>query len=52
VKRYFQQVAPLSFPDARFKSVEGHGSQNPLASNATAGGKALNRRVEISQIGQ
>jgi outer membrane protein OmpA-like peptidoglycan-associated protein len=52
VKRYFQQVAPLSFPDSRFKSVEGHGSRNPLASNATTGGKALNRRVEISQIGQ
>jgi outer membrane protein OmpA-like peptidoglycan-associated protein len=52
VKRYFQQVAPLSFPDSRFKSVAGHGSQDPLASNATAGGKALNRRVEITQIGQ
>ena len=52
VKRYFQQVAPLSFPDSRFTAVAGHGSQNPLASNATAGGKALNRRVEISQIGQ
>ena len=52
VKRYFQQVARLSFPDSRFTAVAGHGSQNPLASNATAGGKALNRRVEISQIGQ
>jgi outer membrane protein OmpA-like peptidoglycan-associated protein len=52
VKRYFQQVAPLSFPDSRFKSVAGHGSQNPIASNASAGGKALNRRVEITQIGQ
>lgn len=52
IKRYFQQVAPLSFPEERFKSVSGHGSQNPLASNATSGGKALNRRVEITQIGQ
>ena len=52
VKRYFQQVAPLSFPDSRFKSVAGHGSQDPIASNASAGGKALNRRVEITQIGQ
>jgi outer membrane protein OmpA-like peptidoglycan-associated protein len=52
VKRYFQQVAPLSFPESRFKSVAGHGSENPLASNATVGGKALNRRVEITQIGQ
>jgi len=52
VKHYFQQVAPLSFPDSRFKQVSGHGSQNPIASNTSAGGKALNRRVEITQIGQ
>jgi outer membrane protein OmpA-like peptidoglycan-associated protein len=52
VKRYFQQVAPLSFPDSRFKQVSGHGSESPIASNASAGGKALNRRVEITQIGQ
>ena len=52
VKRYFQQVAPLSFPDSRFKLVAGHGSQDPIASNASTGGKALNRRVEITQIGQ
>jgi len=32
--------------------VAGHGSQDPIASNASAGGKALNRRVEITQIGQ
>jgi outer membrane protein OmpA-like peptidoglycan-associated protein len=29
VKRYFQQMAPLSFPETRFKSVSGHGSENP-----------------------
>jgi outer membrane protein OmpA-like peptidoglycan-associated protein len=52
VKRFFQQAAPLSFPDSRFKAVSGHGSQNPLAPNTSAGGKALNRRVEITQIGQ
>jgi outer membrane protein OmpA-like peptidoglycan-associated protein len=52
VKRYFQQMAPLSFPETRFKQVAGHGSQNPIASNTTTGGKALNRRVEITQIGQ
>ncbi|MGD0858412.1 MAG: OmpA family protein [Terracidiphilus sp.] len=52
VKSYFQKVAPLSFPDSRFKSVAGHGSESPIASNASAGGKALNRRVEITQIGQ
>jgi hypothetical protein len=29
VKSYFQKVAPLSFPDSRFKSVAGHGSREP-----------------------
>jgi OmpA-OmpF porin, OOP family len=52
VKHYFQQVAPLSFPDSRFKQVSGHGSQDPIASNSSTSGKALNRRVEITQIGQ
>jgi outer membrane protein OmpA-like peptidoglycan-associated protein len=52
VKTYFQKVAPLSFPDSRFKQVSGHGSQDPIASNASTQGKALNRRVEITQIGQ
>jgi outer membrane protein OmpA-like peptidoglycan-associated protein len=52
VKRYFQQTAPLTFPESRFKLVAGHGSQSPIASNASGGGKALNRRVEITQIGQ
>jgi OOP family OmpA-OmpF porin len=52
VKRYFQSKAPQSFPDSRFAGVSGHGSQSPIASNDTANGKALNRRVEISQIGQ
>jgi OmpA-OmpF porin, OOP family len=52
VKNYFQKVAPLSFPDSRFKQVSGHGSQDPIASNASTQGKALNRRVEITQIGQ
>ena len=52
VKQYLQNMAPLTFPDTRFKSVSGHGSQNPLAPNSTNEGKARNRRVEITQIGQ
>ncbi len=52
VKRYLQSRARESFPDRRFAGVEGHGSASPIASNATAEGKAANRRVEISQIGQ
>lgn len=51
VKRYLQNMAPLTFPETRFKSVSGHGSQNPLAPNTTIEGKARNRRVEITQIG-
>ena len=52
VKNYFQKVAPLSFPESRFKQVSGHGSQNPIGPNTSPAGKALNRRVEITQIGQ
>jgi outer membrane protein OmpA-like peptidoglycan-associated protein len=52
VKRYLQQKAPMSFPEERFKSVAGHGSLNPIAPNTTAQNKALNRRVEITQIGR
>jgi outer membrane protein OmpA-like peptidoglycan-associated protein len=36
-----QQLDPNRF------SVEGHGERDPIASNATASGKAQNRRVEI-----
>jgi hypothetical protein len=28
---HFQSRAALSFPDERFRSVDGHGSQNPLS---------------------
>jgi OOP family OmpA-OmpF porin len=51
VKQYFQKTAPASFPEARFKSIEGHGSQDPIAPNTTTQNKAKNRRVEIVQIG-
>jgi outer membrane protein OmpA-like peptidoglycan-associated protein len=37
-----QQLEPNRF------SVEGHGERDPIASNATASGKAQNRRVEIT----
>ena len=37
-----QQLDPNRF------SVEGHGANDPIASNATASGKAQNRRVEIT----
>ncbi len=37
-----QQLDPNRF------SVEGHGASDPIASNATASGKAQNRRVEIT----
>ena len=29
-------------------NAQGHGAQNPIASNATASGREQNRRVEIS----
>jgi outer membrane protein OmpA-like peptidoglycan-associated protein len=51
VKAYLQQVAPRDFPNSRFKSVEGHGSQNPIVPNDTPADKQKNRRVEIIQIG-
>ena len=51
VKQFLQQTAHRDFPDSRFKSVEGHGSQNPVAPNDTPANKEQNRRVEIIQIG-
>lgn len=51
VKAFLQQKAPSNFPEKRF-SVSGRGSQNPVATNATAVGRAANRRVSISLSGQ
>jgi OOP family OmpA-OmpF porin len=50
VKTFLQRNYPGTFPSSRFKTA-GHGSQNPTASNATADGKAANRRVEITLVG-
>jgi OmpA-OmpF porin, OOP family len=49
IQGYVQRLAPESFPSARF-AVAGHGSLNPVATNATAEGRAANRRVEISLL--
>jgi outer membrane protein OmpA-like peptidoglycan-associated protein len=32
--------------------IEGHGESNPAASNANATGRQLNRRVEVTLVGQ
>jgi outer membrane protein OmpA-like peptidoglycan-associated protein len=50
VKTWLQKHAPQNFPANRFR-VAGHGSQNPVATNATVEGKAANRRVEITLLG-
>ena len=43
MKKYYMSGDRISF--------EGHGADNPLASNATAEGRRLNRRVEIHVYG-
>jgi outer membrane protein OmpA-like peptidoglycan-associated protein len=53
VANYLHQLAPVQFPTAgnnRRFSVDGHGSQNPVAENTSASGKAQNRRVEITLV--
>jgi len=47
VKDWLQRKAANNFPDKRF-NIAGHGDSNPVATNATAEGKARNRRVEIT----
>jgi OOP family OmpA-OmpF porin len=51
VEQFLNHAAPSSFPSNRFQTA-GHGSQNPVASNLTAAGKAQNRRVEITLLGE
>lgn len=46
VKEALKQLAPKNFPDERFR-VNGYGSSRPVTDNATAVGKAKNRRVEV-----
>jgi|SRR5271157_520652 len=50
VKNFLQRNYPGTFPSKRF-AVAGHGSQDPIAPNATAEGKAANRRVTITLKG-
>jgi len=50
IKAWLQNKNPTDFPSGRIR-VTGHGSDSPIATNATADGRAKNRRVEIV-IGQ
>lgn len=51
IKDFLRSKASENFPDSRF-TVTGRGSAFPLKSNTTAEGRAANRRVEITLIGQ
>ena len=46
VKTWLERMSPTNFPQGRVK-VFAHGPTEPVESNATAGGRAKNRRVEI-----
>jgi OmpA-OmpF porin, OOP family len=50
VRNFLQRNYPGTFPTKRF-AVAGHGSQDPIATNATTEGKAANRRVTITLKG-
>ena len=50
VQVFLQHLSPSTFPNKRFRTA-GHGSQDPVADNSTASGKAQNRRVEITLVG-
>jgi len=51
VRDWLQRKAPANFPDSRFR-IHAYGDSKPLASNATAEGRAKNRRVEIILSGK
>jgi outer membrane protein OmpA-like peptidoglycan-associated protein len=51
VASWLKTHAGKDFPDDRFKRVEGHGPDKPVAPNDTPQGRAANRRVEISLLG-
>lgn len=46
VKEWLERNAPANFPEGRVR-VFSHGQENPVAPNATAEGRARNRRVDI-----
>jgi len=46
VKRWLESRSPANFPEGRVR-VFAHGQEQPVASNASASGRAQNRRVEI-----
>jgi len=46
VKKWLEAKAPASFPEGRIKVIA-HGQTEPVSSNATAEGRAKNRRVVI-----
>jgi OmpA-OmpF porin, OOP family len=46
VKTWLEQQSSTNFPSGRIR-IFAHGPTNPVASNATAEGRAQNRRVEI-----
>ena len=51
VRDWLQRKAPANFPDNRFR-LQAYGDSKPIASNATAEGRARNRRVEIVLSGK
>lgn len=50
VRNFLVRTYPGTFPQSRFQCA-GHGSADPIASNATTDGKAQNRRVVITLVG-